>query len=40
MRALRRKLIDFEMDLVPFDRQVNDPAERSEALAFAHSQSG
>lgn len=37
--ALRRERIDFEMDFVSVDRQVDDPAQHCEPLGFADRQS-
>jgi hypothetical protein len=37
--AVRRKTVDFKMNFVPFERQVDDPTEHGEPLGFANRQS-
>jgi hypothetical protein len=37
-RAVCREAIDFKMNLVLFDREVDDAAQRSEPLGFANRQ--
>ena len=35
----RRKRIDFKLDFISIDRQVDDPAHHGEPIGFANSQS-